>query len=486
MIDKFKHIFKQSFVYSLFNVANKIAGIILIPLYTEYLTTEQYGILGIAVITTQILSQALAFGQGQSLIRLRNDKEYSGDFPRAIFNLLLLVLIIISLFSVITWLIDYYTSGFGNIFPENRELILLLIPLVSFTILNNLLLSKLRAEEKSVKFTFVNLLKLILIIGISVYLLVFKGGGVEEILYAQIAGELIITILLLPGILMELKPSPDLSLLKVSLLFGLPLVGSTLASNLLNGSDRFLIVYMMGKSAAGIYDLGYRVAGLINMFIIMPFNLTFVPFSFRIYNEPEGKKFFAEIMTVFTLFLSFTAMIVGIYAPEIVHLIASKENYYVASSIVPLVVYSYIFVGMNIVALSGMLLTGNTKGIAVVTFFAAAFNIGLNFPLINYLGINGAALSTIISFILLYFLTLRYSNKYYRIKYEHRSLFIIIISSGMLCFLFYYFLPELNFINILLKLLSAPLFAGLMIFTGVVPPEKIKKTLLILIRSRKK
>ena len=118
---------------------------------------------------------------------------------------------------------------------------------------------------------------------LSIYLIVEKGFGIDGALYSQLAGEALQTLFILPKILRQMKIKFEYSIIWQSLKFGLPLIFSAMAINLLNGSDRFILKFLSGETELGLYELGYRVAGVVNMFVIMPFGLTLMPIAYKIY-----------------------------------------------------------------------------------------------------------------------------------------------------------------------------------------------------------
>ena len=69
MLDNIKYTFKHTVIYSLGNIATKLIGIILLPLYTRHITVTEYGVLGILEITIMILTQVLILGQSQTFLR---------------------------------------------------------------------------------------------------------------------------------------------------------------------------------------------------------------------------------------------------------------------------------------------------------------------------------------------------------------------------------------------------------------------------------
>ena len=283
MIENLKNILKHSFVYGISNVAQKASGIILLPLYTFYLSVEEYGIYGLLFVTTVILSQSLVLGQSSAVIRYNNLSDYRDKKRSIFFTLTSLVLAVTIIFVGISELyIDQISSWFGSL-QDFKIPIRVCIYIVAAVTINNVLLGKIRADEKSVLYTISGLVKILIQIGFTVYFLVIQKMGLVGVLLGQLSGEISIMIVLMPSLLKEIEFKIEKGIIKDSLRFGLPLVFSAVAINLLNGSDRYIIKFLIGERVLGLYELGYRVGGIINMMMIIPFNLSLLPMAYKVY-----------------------------------------------------------------------------------------------------------------------------------------------------------------------------------------------------------
>lgn len=466
MLDKLKHLIKHSLVYSISNIAIKVSGVILLPLYTHYFSVEEYGRLGLVLVITVLISQSLILGQNISVIRYNNSLEFVEKRKSILFTLTILILLTILGFIAISKIYLGTISGwFGD--PEQyKSLLNISIYIIAFTTLNNLFLSKLRADDRSSLFTFSTIIKVIVMILLSVYLIVIKKLGIESVLYSQLAGEIIQTLLVLPVMVKNMKPSIEYGFVGDSLRFGFPLIFSAMAINLLNGSDRFILKFLSGETELGLYELGYKVAGVINMFIIMPFGLTIMPIAYKIYKQEGDKEYYKKLKTYVAFVLVWAGFALSLYSKELVELFAQQESYYPASSIVALIVLAYVIYGLSMISSLGMYLTGNNSYVAYITLFCAALNIGLNFWLIPLYGMTGAAINTVIAFIFLDVLSNIASNKYYKIEYENSKLLKLFIV-GILIFLGATILNDISFfIRIFLKLTLIMVFPFLVILTG--------------------
>jgi len=439
MLDKIKHLAKHSFVYSISNVALKASGIILLPLYTKYFTLEEYGQLGLLLITIIIFSQSLVLGQGLSIIRFNNTVGYEGKRKSVFFTITLFILIVISLFLILT---ETFLTEIASLFGDPaiyEHYINICIYIVAVITLNNLFLSKLRADDRSVTYTLSGIVKLLVMIVLSIYFVAFMQTGIEGVLYAQLAGELSNTIFVLPLMLKEIKPVFDKAIIKESMRYGFPLIFSSMAINFLNGSDRYIIKYLLNDAQLGLYELAYKVAGVHNMFLIMPFNLTFFPLAFKLFKKENDKHYYSKIKTYFAFIMVWAGLALCVFSKEIIMLFAQHSSYYPAYSVVPWIVLAYILYGVSLVSSLGMYLTGNNHFVAYITLFCAALNIGLNFLLIPEFGILGAAVNTLIAFFVLDILSNIASNKYYKISFENYKLFKIFFIGTILFLLSSYF-----------------------------------------------
>jgi len=419
MLDNIKHLLKHSLIYSISNISLKVSGVILLPIYTSYFSVEEYGKLGLILITIIIISQSLILGQGLSLIRFNNSIEFKEKKRSILFTLTMLVAGIVLIFIAFgNIFINQLSSLFGDagIYKSYLTIAIIIIALIT---INNLFLSKIRADENSLRYTLSSLIKIMLIIVLSIYLIVHIKLGIESVLYAQLAGEASQLLFVLPYILKQSKVKFEYDIIKPSLNYGVPLIFSAMAINFLNGSDKYILKFLTNYTELGLYELGYKVAGIINMFVILPFALTLLPLAFRIYKTIDDKKYYSKLKTYVAFLFIWFGFSLAVYSKEIVLLFAQNPSYYPAYTVIPLIILSYVLYGISMISSLGMYLTGKNYFVAIVTIVCAGINIGLNFWLIPLYGMMGAALNTVISFAILDILSVIASNKYYKIPYQH-------------------------------------------------------------------
>jgi len=473
MLDKFKYFLKHSIIYSISNVATKASGIILLPIYTSYFTVEEFGRLGLVLAIITILIQIVVLGQNQSILKFNNQIEYADKKKSILFTLSLFVIISALLFTLIgEFSAPWLAKVLGNY--EDYYLSLRIANyIVVVSIINNVFQNKLRADEKSVSFTVVSLIKLFVLIFAIVYLVTSLELGINGVLYGQLISEIATLIILTPFMLKSMEFKFEKNILTESLKFGLPLIFSALSMTLLNISDRFLIKFLDSEEALGLYELGYRVAGILNMFMIMPLSLTLLPVAYKVYQQPGDKDYYRKIMTYAAYFLVWGALALSIFSKEIIELFSSSGSYLPAYEVVPVILFAYVFFGMSMISSLGMYLTAKTAYIAIITIASAVLNIILNFVFIPKYGIMGAAVNTLIAFIFLYLFSDIVSNRYYRIGFENRKLLRLFILSIVVLWLITYLSNIALLIRVFFKLVIIIIFPLILAVVGYFNKKEI-------------
>ncbi|KAF0150789.1 MAG: polysaccharide biosynthesis protein [Ignavibacteria bacterium] len=457
MLAKLKTSIQQSFIYSLGSVAAKAVGVILLPLYLHNLSVAAFGVWDLLDTTIQILTEIVILGQASAIIFLNNTQEYKEKKSSTLYTLTVFVLLLGSLLVLITEAAAFYFPSLLSGSLVRIEYIRLSAYIILLRVMSNLFFAKVRAEEEAKFYTAISVVRVFLITAFSVYFIAIRQLEILGGLYGFLFTEVIITGILTIKVIPQMKPKFNREILSKAVKFGFPLVFSSLGFMLLNLSDRYIIKILLGAADVGIYGLGYRVAGVLNMFLILPFSLSLMPLAYKYFGKHDDKRFYSKLMTYSTFMFVWGFVFISLFSPEIVRLVAGKGNYDSAFLVVPIILLSYVFSGMRLTVQLGMLLTNNTKYIAWITLSAALLNIVLNFLFIPMFGIIAAAVNTLISFVLFYCVSQFISDKHFKIPYENGKLVLMIIVGSVLsCSV--YVITEIGIVGILFKLFLTAIF----------------------------
>lgn len=174
-----------------------------------------------------------------------------------------------------------------------------------------------------------------------------------------------------------------------------PIIFHNVSNIILNQSDRVMIQSIMTNSNAGVYSLAYSFGSVLSA-IWTALNNSWVPF----YYELSRQKKYSEMMNKAQNYIElFTVVCVGfiLLSPEVFHIFASKE-YWNGTQLIPIFAIGFFFMFMYSFPVNYEFYNKKTKLIALGTFFSAVINIILNYILIKWIGILGAAIATAVSY----------------------------------------------------------------------------------------
>lgn len=194
-----------------------------------------------------------------------------------------------------------------------------------------------------------------------------------------------------------------------SLQLSLPLVGYSIASQVLSTSDRLMISKMVGNSAVGIYSTLYTVSSL-SLMVWSALNSSFEPYLYQ-NMEKESHKI-KEISFAMISLYGVIAILLVFCAPEIVKIFATAE-YYEAIYIMPPIAAGVYLTAISNLYSNVLVYLKKTKYIMISTIIAAGTNIVLNALTIPVLGYMAAAYTTMISYIIMALLLVYWAKKEY-------------------------------------------------------------------------
>jgi O-antigen/teichoic acid export membrane protein len=463
-----KDIFKHSIIYGLGNISTKVVGFLMIPIYTRYLTTKEYGIIELIDLTASIVIQILTMGFTASVIRFYykyNDTHQKAQLisTALIFNIIssaITIIILITFVERLSLLVfgtiqyaRYLTIGLLTIFFE----ICLITPF-----------AYIRAIKASTYFTIITIIRLIIGVSLNIYFLVFLKKGVIGILYSGLITGIISAILMVSITFYKVGIHFVVDKLRQMLSYGIPLVPDGWAMFILNFADRYFLRYFSTLNIIGIYSLGYKFGVILQILITQSFQQIWSAAMFTIVQNRDAKQIFARIATYFGFVMIFSGLFISIFIKDILKIMATPP-FFNAYKIVPLIIISYLFMSYRYIFQLGFYLEKKTKWIPVISWITTFVYLLLNWVMIPKYNMMGAAAAKVISFSLLAVLPLLIAKRYYHVNYEFNRFFKLFIT-GISLYLFSILIPQLR----LILFLSFPFVLYLLKFYHQDEIDKIK------------
>ena len=475
MLNQMKKTASHTIIYSLGNLSTKIVGLLLLPLYTSKLSLLNYGRFTILEVTMMFLSMVLGLRLVSSMMRWSAETEDPREQGKILFNTYFILLVVGMLINVIS--VPFRGELSKLFFDTNlyENFFTILFAIVSIEILNQVPMNLLRFQGKPVLYSAIFVSKLIIVLLSNIFFLVYMDSGIIGIFYSQLIANVVILIFTLPFLFKNFTFIYDLILLKEMLGYSVPLIFSAISVQLLAVADRFIIKQLMDYSQVGIYSLGSKIAGVLNVFVVQAFALSFLPIAYKMLKEPDADKFYRKIFKYLAMVLVFFALGLSLFSKEILQLFARKPEFLVAYKVVPILTIAFIFKGLQYMFMLGFHYVKKTKYIAYIVSSILFVNIGLNYLLIPHYGIWGASLATMISSFLIAAISYKVSEKFYPVHYELGKMFTVFGVGIILYLAATYIVWDNLLISLIYKLSLCAIFPILLYFMKFYEKTELQK-----------
>lgn len=417
-----------------------LKGLIILPILTKTLGASDYGIWAQILITVSLLQPFIILGLDSSILRFLSSREKGGIVQGVI-----TVLFVITVTGTVASLILFLSSDFiATTFLKEESaafVIKIASPLIILGALNVVALGSFRVFGQIKRYSAIMLLQAFLEIGlIAVFVLSGYGliGAIISILITQTVtfGIMLYLIISYAGF-----TSPDFSILRPYLLYGLPLIPTVVFQFVIASSDRYVIGFFMGAEKVGIYSAAYGIGGIVLMFSAYIMYIL-RPTIYSLYDDgkvDEVKVYLSYSWKCLMMLSIPSAFGLSILSEPLLASLTTPEFVSVGKFVIPLVALGTIFYGVEMIFGTVLMLVKRIKIFVIVFGTVAVVNIGLNILFIPRWGVTGAAIATLIAYAMAA-ISIYYKSRQY-MKFDIKLAFIvkyilasIIMASGIWMF----------------------------------------------------
>jgi O-antigen/teichoic acid export membrane protein len=410
-----------SAIYGLGSVVVRGLALLLLPLYTRYLTPAEYGIVALTLACTVALGMVYPLGLRGAVSRTYYD-EGSVEERRGRLGTLWIAMTL-SAVAMALVLDRIGPAVAAAVLPEVpfHPYLRLAVWTAFFAVLSQAPLVILQAQERASVYVTLTVGTALMTAAITV-LLVVKGGGAEGYLRGTLIAGALAAVPYCVLTLSQIRMTFSLSVLGPALAFSLPLVPHSLAGWALELSDRAVLTRLVPLRDVGIYSLGYQLGAAMGL-LTTAFNAAWVPFLFgTLKNEGQAAHpKLARLVTYLAMTLCFIGLGWALMVEHAVGLIATAE-FRDAARVTPWVIGGYVCAGLYLAPTNLLFWRQRTGTIPLVALAAAVTNIGLNLWLVPRHGAIAAAWSTLAAYLVLLVMTWRLAERVYPFPYEYRHI----------------------------------------------------------------
>ncbi|MBR2388312.1 MAG: oligosaccharide flippase family protein [Clostridia bacterium] len=414
--NKYGRLISNTLVFAVGKFASKLMVLLLMPLYTSILSTEEYGVADLITQTANLLIPIFCVGLCEAIFRFAID---SGD-KKKVFSTALCVIfagsVLLGVASPILSLIGLF-DGY----------VWLICVFVICSNLHSACAQYLRAIGKVGVFATQGIINTALTIIYNVTFLVAFDMGVTGYVLSTVAADLTVTL----GLFVFCKLYRDFSFknydkktLRDMLKFSIPYIPTTLLWLITSVSDRFIVTYYCGEAANGLYSASYKIPTLITIvygIFIEAWQISAVRDGGESIEEKE--KFFGRVYRDYLAILVAGASFI-ILGSQVFTNILLADSYFESWRFVPILTVATMFSAFSSFLGSVYFLEKKSVYSMLTALTGALVNIVLNFVMIPKHGAMGAAVATLISYVTVYAVRVIDTRKY--VKFNTHNIKLVI------------------------------------------------------------
>jgi O-antigen/teichoic acid export membrane protein len=429
--------------YTAASVVSKLIAVALLPLYTRYLSPADYGAAEVMFAAVVSASIVVRFGTIEALLRFYyKDDEDPGAVVATSFAALFWFSTAAALIAlpfagqISEALLDHPAAGLARISIGG----LWVLTMVEY------LLTLFRLEERARAYFVTTILNVLLAIGLTVVLVIGQGEGARGLLLGSYGSGAVVALALIVVHRRRLSLWIDGPLLRRMTRFGLPTMPAELSLYLLNFVDRIVIVRSAGLAEAGLYSLAVKFAQAVNV-LVRGFQLAWPPLAYSIRDDGEARRTYAAVVTWFVAGCAFFVTGMWLFSRWIVRLLAAPQFFdsYEAIGLIATGVTLYALYMVLVVILGR---TGRTEFNFPATIAALIANVALNLALVPSLGIVGAGLALVASYVVVVALMYVFTQRLFPVPYEWGRLVRVVLVATALVGLAELLLPTEGFVGL--------------------------------------
>lgn len=441
--------FNNSTIYFITSVLQKALSFFLLPLYTIYLGTEDYGLVSLILsffgIVTLFITLALNGSVSRYYFIYKNEEEKQKEFIGTIimgliFNSLLWFILLLSFNNIITSVFLQNINFFPYVFVALLSTVTAPVYLIYQSVL--------QIKQKAGTYAGNSLAFFILAITLNIVLIVgFRMGALGMLIAASVPNFLfsfyaVFNLIKRKHIIFVFRVNH----LKEALKYSIPLIPHALSGTISDYISRNILYLRTSLSNVGLYNIAFQFGSILDI-VLNSLYSALVPLFYNSLDEKGEKK--EKLIKLFTLIFRLIALIslfLSLFSKELVYLMTSKPEYYPSWKAIPLIAYSVLF--SFLYSTYGTLLFYNIKGtryIWIASISGNMANIGFTIYFTKLFSFLTPAIALVIQRAIMFLMVYIISRKIEPVNFELKKMLLII-----LCFVFFVAVgigPSLYFIT---------------------------------------
>lgn len=425
MKDKYKTLVSDIAIFALGNLLIKLIQFFLLPLYTIYMSTAEYGVAELTNNLAELLLPIFSFCIYEATFRYVMDKGISEK--SVLYNSLLLLIINSVVFFLFVFVINFELAFEYSFY-------LFFITMTYALRLN--FAGFVRGIGKKKAFVFSGIINVLFLLIFNVWFLAYYNLGIKGYLLSIILSNIVAGLYLIYIVKKQLCYSYklfDKELLKVMLIFSVPMIFNTLCWWIVNMSNRYIIFFNLGTVEASLYAAASKLPAIINLASVI-FQQAWQIAASKEYDDKCSRVFFSNVFKCYSAGILIFGSFV-ICSSDFLAVLMLKNDFINAKNMLPLLILTAIINCYSIYF--GTFYTAFKKNIMVMisTIIGAIINIAISLFFIDSYGVWACVTGSIICYMVIVLMRIYDTNKMINIDKDFKITVpaLVIVTTQAVC-----------------------------------------------------
>ncbi len=406
--------------YQVADVVSKFMAVLLLPVYTRYISRAGYGVVALLVNGVIFISILVRLGIIEAFLRY-----YFSDTDQqrrdALARKAILFLVIAT--TVVSAGLAAAAGPLSKLVLSHRDPLTFLVAVLGLWSFTNLELAYglLRVDERLKAYATASLTNVAMTIAASVVLVVVLKDGARGLLLANYGASTLVLLALWWTMRHRLMPKPvNAEPLRLLMRFGLPTVPAEASVYALSLVDRFYIYHHKNPALAGLYAVAVQLAGAVAL-IVRAFQYAWPPLAYSVSDDREAARLYGLVTTYYALVAGMVVAGLALLGRWVVRVLAA-HSFFGAYKALPWVALGWALYGLWVVFL---VIAGRAK-VTTRNFPASlaglAANVVLIVVLVPPLGIAGAGIALCGAYVIMLGVMHLLTRRAFAVAFEWRRL----------------------------------------------------------------
>jgi O-antigen/teichoic acid export membrane protein len=416
-----RSVFTHALIFGLAPLLRKCVGLIMVPIYTHYLSTSDYGEIELLSMATGLFGLVLGLDLRAGYMRAWIKAPDASDRAALLAGttgllsvcaaagtiLFLIVSRPLSIFLLGHWI------GWGYAAVLAIGLAADVVSLVFSATLQALLRSTLMVTLSVGQFA--------LGLGVTAFCVVYlRSGPVGFFLGGAAASVMTLAVTACVCFAHAGWAAPDWRAVGKLTGYSAPLLAAALMFFVVRNADRFIVSRFLSVADLGLYAMAWTLAGMVLTLVFVPIQTSLDVWRYRMHEMPDGAARLADTFRVVMALTGLAAVGISTFGCDAFARLINPA-FVPAMRYVPWLAGAVILqAGYSIVA-SAFYVTGATRRWTTLFAFGAGMQVAASLALVPLAGILGACIAMIAANLLLYAGAALWGARLWPVPYAHRA-----------------------------------------------------------------